>query len=83
MRITTAVLIAHDLPGWPIPVIAHRVPLGKRYRVDLDSIGVATLENPEHPEFGTLRLDAIRDIDDGFPLPLACLRLEAPEAGGS
>ncbi len=78
MKIATAVLIAHDVDGWPIPVLSPHVPLGKRYRVDLDSIAVATLSNPDHPEWGELKMQAIVDIDDGHPLPLCCLRIERP-----
>lgn len=77
MRIMTAVLIGHDVPGWPIPVISPRVPLGKQYRVDVDSVAEATLANPEHPEWGTLRVMAVRDVDDGCPLPCHCLLIEA------
>lgn len=76
MRIATAVLIDHDVPGWPIPVISPRVPLGKQYRIDLDSIGTGTLANPEHPEWGVLTLRVVRDVDDGHPLPCGCLLIE-------
>lgn len=76
-RVGTAVLIGYTVPGWPIDAISRRVPLGKRYRVDLDSERLATLGNLEHPEWGTLRVRAIQDIDAGWPLPVCCLRIES------
>lgn len=70
-------LISRHVPDWPEPLIADHVPLGKVYRVDLDSEDVATLSNRAHPEWGTRELPAITDIDDGFPLPMCCLRVES------
>lgn len=75
MRLATATLISYDVPGWPDNVIDHTVPLGKRYRVDLDTKGPGTLANTAHPEWGRLTIDLIVDVDDGFPLPVCCLQI--------
>ena len=77
MTIVSAVLIGHEVPGWPEEVISLSVPLGKRYRVDLDSKTSGTLHNTAHPEWGVLDLELISDVEDGFPLPTCCLKFEA------
>lgn len=76
MTIIAAVLVGREVPGWPEMVISPTVPLGKRYLVDLDSKGAATLWNLAHPEWGHLKVESVVDVQDGFPLPLCCLRLE-------
>lgn len=83
MKIAHAVLMRHDVPGWPDTVINPRVPLGKCYRVDLDSESTATLRNLSHPEWGALDVPAIVDIDDGCPLPVSCLRIDRGDEDGS
>ena len=77
MRIVPAVLIGRVVPGWPDQVISDFVPLGKEYRIDLDSRRVATLHNKAHPEWGSMQVEAVLDVDDGFPLPVCCLRIES------
>jgi hypothetical protein len=77
MRIVPAVLISRVVPGWPDQVILDEVPLGREYRIDLDSLKVATLANAAHPEWGTMQIEAVRDVDDGFPLPVVCLKIQA------
>jgi hypothetical protein len=77
VRIVTAMLISRVVPGWPDQVILDSVPLGKEYRIDLDSRRVATLKNREHPDWGTMQVEAVVEIDDGFPLPVVCLRIDA------
>lgn len=76
MKVVRAVLIGRDVPGWPEAVIVDTVPLGRVYRVDLDSKDLATLRNLAHPEWGTVEIQAVVDVDDGFPLPVCCLRIE-------
>ena len=46
MRIVTAILVSRVVPGWPDQVIAPDVPLGREYRVDLESQHWQTLEHP-------------------------------------
>jgi len=72
-------LISRVVPGWPDQVIDQGVPLGKEYRVDLDSLRCATLENRAHPDWGTMQVEAVLDVEDGHPLPVCCLRIE-PDA---
>jgi hypothetical protein len=75
MRIVRAELISRVVPGWPDQVIRDSVPLGREYRIDLDSKRVATLENRAHPEWGVMQVEAVREVDAGFPLPVCCLRI--------
>jgi hypothetical protein len=76
VRIVRAVLVSRVVPGWPDEVILESVPLGREYRIDLNSRRVATLRNAEHPEWGQMQVEAVVDLDDGFPLPVCCLRIE-------
>lgn len=77
MTIVRATLIAHRHPDWPIPVMSESIPLGKVYRIDLDSERLAVLGNRDHPEWGTLDVLAVLDVDEGHPLPVCCLRIES------
>lgn len=74
MTIVKAVLVTRVVPGWPDEVIRDTVPLGREYRVDLDSERIATLCNLAHPGWGSMDVQAVLDIDAGFPLPVCCLR---------
>ena len=77
MRIVSALLVSRVVPGWPDQVILDEVPLGHEYRIDLDSLKVATLRNAAHPEWGSLQVEAVRDVDDGYALPVVCLKIQA------
>lgn len=75
MRIITVKLVSHEVEGWPEEVIKPTVTLGKLYRVDMDSLRLATLKNLDHPEWGQISLFVVTDVDEGFPLPICCLDL--------
>ena len=78
MKIVTAILVSRVVPGWPDQVIRDDVPLGREYRINLDALGVATLQSQAHPEWGTREVEAVQDIDGAGPLPTCCLRIVAP-----
>ena len=79
MRIVSALLVSRVVPGWPDQVIPDSIPLGREYRVDLDSVRVGTLRQREHPEWSPITLSTIAladNPDNWFRLPLCCLRIE-------
>lgn len=62
-------------PGWPI--MRADVPLGKRYRVDLDQIERLTMVDTKHGK--SIALDCIYALDGEPPgyMPLIALRIDA------
>jgi hypothetical protein len=78
MRITTATFVNNEVePGWLI--LRESVPLGKRYRVDLDSVCRLTMINCDSGK--SIQLECIHVLEPGPPgyLPLAAFRVE-PDA---
>lgn len=75
MHLVYATFVNNEVkPGWTL--MRGDVPLGKRYRIDLDRIEQATLGNSESGEF--VQLDIVYVLEPGVPgwLPLLALRID-------
>lgn len=78
MHIVTATFVTNHIPDWPDPVLSESVPLGKQYRIDLDTVCPLTME---HRASGrTLIVDAVLVLDP-FPgwLPLGIFSVPADQ----
>jgi hypothetical protein len=77
MRVVTAVLVKNEVePGWTI--LDESIPLGKRYRVDLDDVERLRMINTLTGK--SVLLDAIMIVEHGRPtgyIPLMALKIEA------
>lgn len=68
MRLAKATLINR------LGIFNEDIPLGKVYRVDLDTLGHGVLENLETGECRSM--EAVLDVDEGAPLPRLALHIE-------
>jgi hypothetical protein len=76
MRIVTATFVNNEVePGWPI--LSEAVPLGKRYRVDLDRVEVLTMGNRATGKIVEVACIWIVEPAPGGYLPLLALKVEA------
>lgn len=76
MRVVTATFVNNEIePGWLM--LKENIPLGRRYRVDLDQIETLTMVNPE---LGKSRLVPCVYVLEPEPpgwLPLLALKIDA------
>jgi len=76
MRLVSATFVTREVePGWPI--LGDDVPLGKRYRVDLDRVEQLTMENAALGK--SIVLPCVYVVEPPPPgfLPLLALKVDA------